>query len=98
MADESLLQFFLQPSSSPHRQYEALRAVFVEKRSQKETAARFGYSYGAFRQLMLQFRNAGREGSPPPFLPNPVAARSSIHPNDPSRLLRHKLPLPMLGC
>ena len=39
-------------------QYEALRAVFVEGLSQKDAALRFGYTYGALRQLVLEFRSA----------------------------------------
>jgi hypothetical protein len=58
MDDEALRQFFLPPACPVQRQYEALRAVFVEGRSQKEAAQRFGYSCGAFRQLLLAVRSA----------------------------------------
>lgn len=48
--------FFLQPSNSTHRQYEALRAYFVEGLPSAQVAARFGYSPGSFRILCHQFR------------------------------------------
>ena len=48
--------FFLQPKNSTHRQYEALRAYFVEGLSSNEAARRFGYSPGSFRVLCHQFR------------------------------------------
>ena len=47
---------FLVPSNSTHRQYEALRAYFVERLPSAEAARRFGYSAGAFRVLCHQFR------------------------------------------
>jgi len=97
MDDEPLHRFFLHPSSPHQRQYEALRAVFVENLSQKEAATRFGYSYGAFRQLVLQFRTASREGAPPPFSANRVAGRPSTDPNRRPRRLPHHLPLPTLA-
>lgn len=67
MDDPSPRDFFLEPSCSTQRQYEALRAVFVDGLSQKVAARRFRYSYGAFRLLVHQFRFAHRAGSPPPF-------------------------------
>jgi hypothetical protein len=49
-------QHFLEPDNPTHRQYEALRAYFVEGLASKEAAARFGYSPGSFRGLVHQFR------------------------------------------
>jgi hypothetical protein len=51
-----LAERFLQPANATHRQYEALRAYFVEGLSGPEVAARFGYSYASFRVLAHQFR------------------------------------------
>jgi hypothetical protein len=66
--DDTLCQnFFSQPSGPAQRQYEALRAVFVEGLSQKDAAVRFGYAYDAFRQLVHQFRLDCAVGTPPPF-------------------------------
>ena len=48
---------FLTPQNTTHRQYEALRAYFVEQLSAAEVAQRFGYTPGSFHQLAHQFRN-----------------------------------------
>jgi hypothetical protein len=50
-------RFFLQPLKPLHRQYEALRAYFVEGLPSKEAAERFGYSPASFRVLCHQFRH-----------------------------------------
>jgi hypothetical protein len=71
----TLARRFLEPANSAHRQYEALRAFFVEGVPSAEAAARFGYTPGSFRVLVHQFRNQPRrdffaptapEGRPPP--------------------------------
>lgn len=49
-------QAFLLPKNSTHRQYEALRAYFVEGLSSQEAAKRFGYTPGSFRVLCAEFR------------------------------------------
>lgn len=50
-------RFFLAPTQARHRQYEALRAYFVEHRSSAEVAQTFGYTPGSFRVLCHQFRH-----------------------------------------
>ena len=50
-------QFFLAPSSSRQRQYEALRAYFVDGLDSAEAARRFGYSPGTFRVMCSRFRH-----------------------------------------
>ena len=58
---------FLQPANPTHRQYEALRAFFVDGLPGKEVAERFGYTDGSFRVLVHQFRqNPKREFFLPP--------------------------------
>jgi hypothetical protein len=47
---------FLEPTNSTHRQYEALRAFFVDGLPGAEVAKRFGYTPGSFRVLAHQFR------------------------------------------
>src|SRR6266571_2869755 len=49
--------FFLEPHHPRHRQYEALRAYFVEDLSSTEVARRFGYQPGSFRILVYRFRH-----------------------------------------
>jgi DNA-directed RNA polymerase specialized sigma24 family protein len=63
MDDTAMKEFFTRPTQTYHRQYEALRAVFVDGRSQKEVAEAFGYEYDAFRQLIHRFRQS-RDASP----------------------------------
>jgi len=57
-----LARFFLEPSNATHRQYEALRAYYVEKVSAADAAERFGYTPGSLRVLAHKFRkNPSRE-------------------------------------
>lgn len=51
-----LRPLFLEPKNSIHRQYEALRAFFVEGLSSAQAARQFGYTSGSFRILCHQFR------------------------------------------
>jgi hypothetical protein len=65
---------FLEPKNSIHRQYEALRAFFVEGLSSALAAQRFGYTSGSFRVLChelyqnpaLEFFLASRRAPPVP--------------------------------
>jgi hypothetical protein len=50
-------RFFLSPLFPLQRQYEALRAFFIDEDPSAEVAKRFGYSPGAFRVLCHQFRH-----------------------------------------
>src|SRR3977135_1146475 len=76
----TLARRFLEPSKSTHRQYEALRAFFVDRVPSAEAAARFGYTPGSFRVLVHQFRNQSRRDF---FTPTAHEARS---PGKQSRL------------
>src|SRR5437867_10118135 len=49
---------FLDPASSAQRQYEALRAYFVEGVSSAVVSGRFGYTPGSFRVLCHHFRRS----------------------------------------
>jgi len=62
-----LSRVFLEPSNSTHRQYEALRAYFVDGLPGREVARRFGYTEGSFRVLVHDFRqNSEKEFFIPP--------------------------------
>lgn len=65
-------RFFLNPQHPKQRQYEALRAYYVEGRSSAEAARMFGYSAGAFRVLCHGFL---RDPDPSFFL----ASRTGPH-------------------
>ena len=47
--DQPCRSFFLQPRSTFHRRYEALRAFFIEGRPPAEVAAQFGYKPAALK-------------------------------------------------
>ncbi len=55
-----LSRLFLEPTNATHRQYEALRAFFVDRLPSAEAAHRFGYTPGSFRVLVHQFRQNPR--------------------------------------
>jgi hypothetical protein len=55
-----LAAIFHRPANATHRQYEALRAYFVEGLSSAVVARRFGYTPGSFRVLCHQFRQNPR--------------------------------------
>jgi len=63
---------FLCPSNAVHRQYEALRAYFVDKLPSKVAAEAFGYTPGSFRVLCTQFRQDPKR---PFFLPERDGSR-----------------------
>lgn len=79
-----LHRFFSEPSSPRQRQYEALRAYFMEQQPSAEVARRFGYTVGAFRVLCHIFRRGelpdffttGRPG--PKSQPKKSAAHEQI--------------------
>lgn len=52
----SIEQAFLCPTNATHRQYEALRAYFIDKLPSQQAAEKFGYTSGSFRILCHQFR------------------------------------------
>jgi hypothetical protein len=50
--------FFEKPATPSQRQYEALRAYFLEGLASAEVARRFGYTAAAFRMLCYEFRRS----------------------------------------
>ena len=71
---------FLEPTTATHRQYEALRAYFIEQIPSPTAAAKFGYTPGSFRVLCHQFRQNPRR---PFFPPDRDAARRTRPPKQP---------------
>src|SRR3954451_7476320 len=57
LTDDPQARFFLAPESPLQRQYEALRAYYVERLPSHQVARRFGYTPGSFRVLCHQFRH-----------------------------------------
>ena len=75
-----IAQVFLTPRNSTHRQYEALRAYFVDGLSSTQAARRFGYTPGSFRVLCHQFRRHPERCFflPPPKGPGPSPEKTAI--------------------
>ena len=74
-------RFFLEPTNSTHRQYEALRAFFVEGLRSYEAAERFGYTAGSFRVLCHEFRqNPHRQFFLPPGKKEDTAPKPKVDP------------------
>ena len=70
MDDTADRRYFSEPTQTYHRRYEALRAVIVDGRSQKEVADAFGFQYRTVRQLVYEFRqhrDASQESIESPF-------------------------------
>lgn len=57
--------YFTHPQHDWQKRYEALRASYVERLSDKVVADRFGYSHGYFRFLKHQFRHGKIDFSEP---------------------------------
>lgn len=81
MDDTACRDFFEQPTQTYHRRYEALRAVFVDQRSQKEVAQVFGFTYDSMRQLVREFRqhcDAENDSGESPFFETSIATASLL--------------------
>lgn len=65
-------KYFLEPCNATHRQYEALRAYFVDGRPSSEVAKAFGYTPGSFRVMCTHFRAEPQRS----FFASPTRGRS----------------------
>jgi hypothetical protein len=91
MEASHLSRFFLEPTQTFQRQYEALRAVFVEAQPLNQVAQRFGYKLSTLRSMVSRFRTDCRRGITPPFfsptavgdLPDQARAQTDQTPNPP---------------
>ena len=70
MDDTGCRGFFLEPVATYHRQYEALRAFFIEGRRLHDIAQQFGYRETSLRSMVCRFRAQVQAGDVPPFLGN----------------------------
>ena len=70
MDDTGCHGFFLAPVATYHRQYEALRAFFIEGRRLQDIAEQFGYREPSLRSMVCRFRAQVQAGEVPPFLGN----------------------------
>lgn len=74
ITDSDIRRVFLEPANPTHRQYEALRAYFVEGLASAEAAKRFGYTPGSFRVLCHGFRQDPHRSFFLPVLKGPQAS------------------------
>lgn len=72
-------RFFLEPKQTFQRQYEALRAIFVEGEPLDQVAERFGDKSSALRSMACRFRGACRRGVTSPFFSRTGADVHSGH-------------------
>ena len=68
MDDTRCREFFLDPKETYQRQYEALRAFFVEGRQLSEIAQQFGYQESSLSVMISNFRNQVKANNLRPFL------------------------------
>jgi hypothetical protein len=59
--------FFLEPRQTFQRQYEALRAIFVDEQPLERVAERFGYTPATLRSMASRLRSDLRQGTATPF-------------------------------
>ena len=84
-------RFFLEPTQTFQRRYEALRAVFVDAQPFERVAERFGYKLSALRSMASRLRADCRRGVTPPFFSRtdadvrsgPAGAKTGRAPNHP---------------
>ena len=94
MERDSNKQFFLEPQQTFHRQYEALRAVFVEGQPLEPVAARFGYKVSTLQSMVSRFRADRRRGAVAPFFAPTAAAGLAGHRQAKAAPLRWNLKSP----
>jgi len=63
--------FFANPQNTVQKQYEALRAFYVEKCTGEEVAKRFGYTLSSFYSLARDFKKNLSQEKPAPFFFTP---------------------------
>jgi hypothetical protein len=92
MDDTRCRRFFLDADSATYqRQYEALRAIFVDGLPQNDVAENYGYTHGSMRQLVHWFRTAMRSDSAPPFFKSPRSVGHRIAAQTTHSIQRHPL-------
>ncbi|MCO4815350.1 MAG: hypothetical protein KC454_11590 [Flavobacteriales bacterium] len=74
------ITFFKCPNTAGQKQYEALRAFYIDSVPGKEVARRFGYTYAAFNSLKQRFKNGELRFfmTPPPGRPKGSGISSEL--------------------
>ena len=83
-------RFFLEPRQTFQRQYEALRAIFVDDEPLERVAERFGSTPATLRSMASRLRADCRRGvAPPVFSRTAVGGPSEGVPAEDGRAPRH---------
>ncbi len=70
-------RFFLEPQQTFQRQYEALRAIFVDDETLERVAERFDYKPATLRSMASRLRADCRRGGATPFFSRTAAGGPS---------------------
>lgn len=82
------LNFFKTPSSSPQKQYEALRSFYIEKASAEVVAQKFGYSKATVYSMIRDFKHRLQMGvAQEHFFKTPAVGRKAAPEHDELRTL-----------
>ena len=68
-------QYFLKPKTARHRQFEALRAFYVEGLSAAEAAEKFGYTLSTFYSMVRDFKSTLNVHQDDPFFSPSIPGR-----------------------
>jgi hypothetical protein len=71
-------RFFLEPQQTFQRQYEALRAIFVDDDPLERVAERFDYKPSTLKSMASRLRTDCRRGVVPPFFSRTAAGAPSV--------------------
>jgi hypothetical protein len=71
-------RFFLEPQQTFQRQYEALRALFVDDEPLERVAERFDYKPSTLRSMASRLRADDRRGVATPFFSRTAADGASV--------------------
>jgi hypothetical protein len=71
-------RFFLEPQQTFQRQYEALRAIFVDDEPLERVAKRFDYKPSTLKSMASRLRTDCRRGAEAPFFSRMAAAGLSV--------------------
>ncbi|HMB07332.1 MAG TPA: hypothetical protein VKP69_26825 [Isosphaeraceae bacterium] len=78
MDGSHIRRFFLEPQQTFQRQYEALRAIFVDDEPLERVAERFDYTPSTLRSMASRLRADCRRGVATPFFSRTAAGGPSV--------------------
>ena len=94
--DDTGCRGFFEPVMTYHRQYEALRAFFIEGRRLHDIAQQFGYRETSLRSMVCRFRAQVQAGEVPLF-GQPTLGRPQRQPQGPEPAVPETTVITMLA-